>query len=185
MSNFREVMGGAFGSDDLSTKVWESDLDRIAAMGFSNRLGSLLWRLKYGNDPRSYRPALLLLAKSAKSGFPVGKRLCELAIKEWCMPQCEVCRGAKEIIVEDLRIVCKGCDGIGIRRYSNRERERLAGLPSGSWPGWAKKYRHVWEVMTDAERRVNVCLNIQLDRLAVCTEVAIIEANSGACAPPK
>jgi hypothetical protein len=183
--SLREVMGGAFDADDLSTKIWESDVDRIAAMGFTSRLGSLLWRLKYANDHRAYKPAVLVLAKKAKSGFPIGMRLCELALREWCMPQCEVCRGAKEIMVEDLRIVCKGCDGIGVRRYTSREREAAAGLPVGSWRGWAKKYGFIWETMTDAERRVNVCLNIQLDRLAVRTEVVIIEPNSGACAPPK
>jgi hypothetical protein len=178
-------MGGSFDSGDLSTKIWESDLDRIAAMGFTSRLGSMLWRLKYANDRRAYKPAKLLLAKQAKSGFDIGIRLCELALREWCMPQCEVCLGMKEIMVEDLRIICSGCDGIGVRRYSDRERERLAGLPGGSWRGWGKKYVDIWAVMTDAERRVNICLNIQLDRLTVRTEVAINDGNSGACAPPK
>jgi hypothetical protein len=177
MSNFREIMGGALNTSDLSVRPWESDVDRVAAMGKTSRLGSLLWRLKFANDPACYKPALYLLAKRLNTSRAILVKLCELAIREWCLPQCDVCQGAREIIVEDLRIVCKGCEGHGIKRYSDREREAFLGLPRGSWRGWAKKYGDVYSKLTDEERRVNVCLNIQLERIDIVEKLAYKEEN--------
>lgn len=162
--NLRETLGAAFESSDLSTRPGESDVDRIAAMGLVTHLGSKLWRLKYGNDPKAYKPAVLLLAGRFRWKAGVLVRLCELAIKEWCLPMCGTCHGAKEIIEGDLRIVCAECEGVGVKRYTDRERERMLGIPPRAWDGWAKKYETVQAVVTNEEIRTNTVLNIQLER---------------------
>lgn len=162
--NLRETLGAAFESSDLSTKPGESDVDRIAAMGLVTRLGSKLWRLKYGNDPKAFKTAYLLLAKRLGWRDTLLVRLCDLAVREWCLPMCGTCHGAKEIIEGDLRIVCAECEGIGVKRYTDRERERLLGIPPRAWEKWAKKYEKAQEALTTEEIRVNTVLNLQLER---------------------
>lgn len=161
----REVMGGAFDSSDLGEKLGEGDRDRIAALAGASRLGSALWRLKYGNDPAVYKIALFLLCKRMKFGdAKVLQRLAELAIHEWMMPMCQTCNGAKELIVGDLRAVCSACEGAGVKRYTDRERERFMTLPPRSWEKWQKKYESVQAVMTGEDIRVNTTVAYRLER---------------------
>lgn len=46
------------------------------------------------------------------------------ALNEWVSDQCKVCLGAGVMMIEDLKIVCSGCEGLGKRRYSDAERGR-------------------------------------------------------------
>ncbi len=179
MSNFREGIGRAFNSFDLSCREWETDIDRIASAAFAPKLGVLLWRLKFGLDPGAYKPAHKLLCRRVGASRDTVRRLCGLAIQEWCMPQCGTCNGARELVIEDRRIVCKECEGTGLRRYADGERERLAGLRAGAWPGWSKQYDQIMIELTRAELRVNVTLNIQLERLTTVETGPKIESNQG------
>lgn len=109
----------------------ERTVDRVTAFaladGGQERLGNLLWRLKYGGESRRWRnlvqPAVLLLARQFR---PKGQRLrprviealATAAIVEWLGDQCPKCGGrgthgaGREILVEK-RVMCGGCAGRG------------------------------------------------------------------------
>lgn len=161
----RKVLGGAFDSSDLGEKLGEGDRDRIAALAGASHLGSALWRLKYSNDPAVYHRAILLLAKRMSwKRSDVLQRLCELAIREWLLGMCMDCKGAKELIAGDLKVTCPACKGVGVKRYSDRERERFMEIPARSWEKWEKKYQAVQSAMTGEDIRVNTVVSIRLER---------------------
>lgn len=165
MSNMRGLIGRAVDSSDLGEKIGEGDRDRVAALAGASRLGSALWRLKYSNDPKVYKSAVLLLAKRMGwKNSDMLQRICELAIREWLLGMCIECKGAREVIVGDLRITCPSCEGIGVKRYSDRERERFVGLEARSWDRWVKKYEAVQAAMTGEDIRVNAIVSIKLER---------------------
>lgn len=173
MGNFRELIGRDL-HDDLETDYHETPLDRIGAFSKGGRLGTLLWRLKYGKDLTCFKPAALLLAKDTSMESPIGRRVCELAISEWLLPECDTCRGAKEMIVGPKRIVCPSCEGYGVRRYSDSERDRI--LRRGETPEeirrwrnvrfkpWTKKFAAICEELTKSARAINPKMNTELER---------------------
>ena len=102
----------------------ERSVDKLTAFSFSDKLSTMLWRLKYGNDMSAYNPVVILLAKSLKPmNRNISIKVSEQAVYEWLFPFCLTCRGAKEIMVGDLKVTCKACDGVGVQRYTNKVRE--------------------------------------------------------------
>ena len=102
----------------------DTPITRIAAFAGSTRLGTLLWRVKYANDPKSYRPALLLIVKVLPNHVsrPTRTRIADWALKEWLHDMCRDCLGAKYMMVEERKIICQTCQGLGKHRYTNKER---------------------------------------------------------------
>jgi len=137
-------------------------VDRLGAFSKGSRLGTLLWRLKYGQDHKCYKPAVLLLAKEMSLQSLIGTRLCAMAIHEWLLPHCEVCRGAREMIIGPKRIVCLECEGYGVKRYSNRERDQFLG---SRFKPWGKKYGLVQVRLSSEDKAINPKMNEELERV--------------------
>lgn len=140
MINLRETLGVAVNSGSLSLdEEVERAVDRVAAMGFTEELGSLLWRLKYGGqrhyheltaDRRSLsafnRIALRLEhwlrrrdqrwpAKRRGELFP---RFVRLVLVAWLHDKCAICHGRGMLGIEratqkSVRTRCPQCAGRG------------------------------------------------------------------------
>jgi hypothetical protein len=106
----------------------ERAVDKLTAFSYSDRLGTLLWRVKYHNDAASYKPAVFLLAKNLPNiSKGIAIRIAEQALKEWVMSFCASCLGAKEVRSGDHVITCPCCGGSGVRKYTDRERAAAIG----------------------------------------------------------
>lgn len=140
MSNLREAIGLAVNAGSLLMEdETERAADRVAALGLSEALGSLLWRLKYG-DQRHYReitaqgmspPAFTRIALklerwlakkearwSAKDGSELFGRFVRLVLADWLYDKCRVCKGRGLIGIERntvkaVRMRCPQCSGRG------------------------------------------------------------------------
>lgn len=85
---------------------------------------SCLMRAKYCHDPRELRKLLARVKGSLITSCdvpdemlaPMALLVCEEVIMP---PLCPVCQGRKETIVNNLKIVCKNCDGGGVVRKSD------------------------------------------------------------------
>ena len=162
--NFRAQIGHDLSSTLESSTYFETSIDRIAAFSRSPRLGCHLWRLKFGFDSTVYQGTINLLAKESRIDTEKGRKLCELVLREWLNPLCEACFGAKELILENKRITCTQCHGLGLKRFTNRERAEFMQMPLEHWKAIARLYKRVLENLTKAERRVNAQMHFELER---------------------
>ena len=160
MGNFRELLGKDL-PDTLESDYREMPIDRIGAFSRGSRLGTLLWRLKYASDASCFKPAVFLLAKGTSLQSEIGKRVCAMAVSEWLMPNCLTCFGAKEMIFGQKRVTCPDCEGHGVKRYADKERDRYLG---SRFKPWAKKYAAVMALLTGAEKSVNPVMHDQLEK---------------------
>lgn len=160
MGNFREIIGRDLASS-LEADYSETPVDRVGAFSKGARLGTLLWRLKYGKDMSCFKPAAFLLAKEAQLQTAIGFKVCELAISEWLLPECETCRGAREVIFGPKRIICPACDGYGVKRYTNRERDSFLG---SRFKPWIRRYEKACAELTARARSINPTMNAELER---------------------
>lgn len=127
--SMREVFAHTLRSSlDWDDSQHEKAVDKLTAFCYADRLATLLWRLKYGNDKTAYKPIVMLLAKSLKPmNRNISIKIAEQALYEWLFPFCPACLGAKEVMAGELRVVCRACNGVGVARYSDREREMKVG----------------------------------------------------------
>lgn len=136
----KEKVVGAAQSKDLE---WEADfekaIDRLTAFGMSDPLGAALWRVKYLNDAAAYKRALYLLVRKSRDRLKSRDLEYMIAMatgvmREWIADACQKCHGAGSIVESNrVTVQCPKCQGSGIKRYSDHERERYCSLPHGSW----------------------------------------------------
>lgn len=157
--NFRASFGHDLQST-LESGSHEMPVDRIAAFSRASRLGTLLWRLKYGFDASVYQRTADLLATEAHTT----SKLAEMLIREWLNPACEACRGAQELILEDRRILCPKCGGLGLKRYSDHARARFMEMSVEDWRKLSNQVKRVMEALTRAERLVSATMHAELER---------------------
>ena len=162
--NFRSVIGHDLQSTLESSDHHEMPVDRLAAFSRAERLGTLLWRLKWGHDATSFQPAVEGLSEATGQRSALGVRLCGMLVWEWLNPNCENCKGARELIAGERRIVCPKCEGLGIKRYSDRERARYMNMSLEKWRKLSGKVKPVVEVLTKAERQVSARMHLELER---------------------
>lgn len=153
----------SFGRDltsSLESGVQEMPVDRIAAFSKAPRLGTLLWRLKWGFDATVYKRTIELLAEEAHTSM----KMAEMLIREWLNPNCESCNGAKELILEDRRIQCPKCQGLGLKRYSDHARARFMDMRLEDWREISPQVKRVTQRLNRAERLVNSTMHYELER---------------------
>ena len=144
----REIVGTAVASGVNS--------DAIAAMAFADRLGSQLWRLKYGNDATSYAPALALVTKRMrgrkKEPFALLSRFAARAIEEYLDDLCHHCGGRGAIYADATAVhACTFCEGTGRKRYGEHDRARAVGLPIDRYRKMASRFSLAAEIITNAD----------------------------------
>ncbi len=119
---------------------WEPDhekaIDKVAASGLCDTLGVLLWKAKYMLESDAYKKAQKELEQRVKGRFTkeaglICDRVAEQSLREYLSDRCRTCNGAKELIVQQRRIVCEVCSGNGIRRFTDFERARSMSLALG------------------------------------------------------
>ncbi|UEC03955.1 zinc finger-like domain-containing protein [Burkholderia vietnamiensis] len=127
---------------------WEADfvraIDRLTALGLSDRLGASLWRAKYCRDVAAGRQAIVLLAKKVEGSLRVelsyATKLASAAFKEWMLDACDKCGGAGTHAEGAHVGTCPKCNGSGVKRYSDAERAIAASLPIESWSKHARNF---------------------------------------------
>jgi hypothetical protein len=124
------------------------DVDRVTALGFSPRLGSLLIRLKGANDPKCHADALemiagrLLVVGRRKNWGPLGRmrRVAQAALQHYLVDMCPACSGRGVIPKnyagpqdDDAGDVCMTCHGTG-KAERNLNKRAMAILQPGELP---------------------------------------------------
>ena len=115
----RESIGVAL-DKSLKDGVYDCPITRIAAFSRAPRLGTVLWRLKYGKDHGLHNQAVAMLAKALPRNISYYRRILASTngLDEWLNDKCRTCRGAKELIAGKRRIACPQCDGLGMQRHT-------------------------------------------------------------------
>jgi hypothetical protein len=144
---------------DWDDSEHERAIDKLTAFSFSDRLGTLLWRVKYFNDASSYKPAILILAKRLpRLNRGIAIKVSEQALREWLYNHCGTCLGAREVRQGDHVITCPSCQGGGVRKYTDRERHQAIG---------ANMSRHIDQVLNiigGMDVQVSVQTRIRLEK---------------------
>jgi len=128
----REIMAHTLSHGDLTNDPnRETGCDRVAALAWSDALGSALWHIALNHDVSSWKQARAVLAKRlrgdrAEAGIYTA--IAEIALREWMDDKCSVCRGRKFVMNEEVKTACIACEATGRRRHSDTERRLLLGV---------------------------------------------------------
>lgn len=113
-------------SSHLSPRETVCDIDRITALGFAPKLGSLLIRLKGANDAASYTEAKELIAQRLyTTGQRKGwghiermRRVADESLRFYIFDMCKTCEGRGQLAHsyngpadEDAGAICPTCSG--------------------------------------------------------------------------
>jgi len=136
----KEQIVSAVQSSNLAwSEIETKAIDRITALGLSDPLGSSLWRFKYLHDGAAYKRALYLLVSKARGRLKTKDLDYVIAMstgvmREWAVDACDACHGVGSVpAMHGLSDKCSKCDGTGIKRYTDFERESNCKIPHGSW----------------------------------------------------
>lgn len=147
-----ERLATAVSDDDLGwSELSTKPVEYVAALSAATGLGSDIFRAK-DYDRFALRRAMLLLTKKAidagkRSKLPLSEAMAQAmavsALLERLHPQCRTCHGSAVIVTAELKVVCPICEGIGVHRYTDKERARLCGIKPDDWHKWQSRYRLV------------------------------------------
>ena len=169
MTNLRTAYGATAMASLEWTEERERAIDRVAAAGRAAPLGLLIWKARYQLESKAYQAAIKLLTTRylehyrAESPETAGKAV-EQCFSEFMGPACSGCNGAKELVSENLRVVCPTCQGSGIRRYSDTERSGRMKLSYGLTKHLAHKMSWLMCEIGSLEKGVNAVLAWELER---------------------
>lgn len=124
------------------------------------RLASLLWKCKYGGDPKAVAPAIATLAeilldcmeRDPYRARPIAAR----ALREWMHDRCPACAGTTmQEIAQGKRqrpqrhgapgtryVPCIVCEATGVARARNDKRAASIGMPLAMYQrdGWSQEF---------------------------------------------
>lgn len=144
-----ERLATSLSDDDLA---WSDNrikaIDHVASMAGASRLGSDLFRAADHDNFALKRAVLQLMAmarrKLGRKRMSVtsaqAQTLAIAAIMELLAPYCRTCGGAREVMGAEIKVICPTCDGIGVHRYSDKDRAKVSGISFADWPKWEQKY---------------------------------------------
>ncbi len=169
----REAVGAALNATSLAPdNTRETPIDRVAALSRASRLGSALWRLKYGDDVTLLTTAAELLANKARTDSRVreltpytrvGRRpellllICQYLIGEWLQDNCNTCGGRGRTGlgrggIRGIGKLCLSCKGSGKRRINGAERGRALGVTGAAyWKTWHPCFEAIWTLILEAD----------------------------------
>jgi Zn finger protein HypA/HybF involved in hydrogenase expression len=152
MMAIAERCATAVGDSDLAwSELKTKPIDVVAALSGASGLGSDIMRAKDYDPAALKRAALVLTNKALTAGkrkkLPMSRAqahaLSVTALFEILHAKCRTCNGASVKIVNQLKMICPTCEGHGVHRYSDREREKLSGIKRGEFHKWASRYQLV------------------------------------------
>jgi hypothetical protein len=128
----RESLARATNSKNLEMESGQvHDVDRLTAAATGHTLGGLLLRLREGGQARWARRIVLILTNRVREKHKLTRSIAEkvamAALEEFLAPHCVVCRGARVMMIEKVKITCGGCGGTGLQRFSNESRRQNIG----------------------------------------------------------
>lgn len=169
MPDLREALATSHHAGLAWNPDYEKHIDRVAACGFASALGVALWKARYMNEGRAYREALMRLTRVLAGRYKseshgTRARLATQAVREYIADKCPVCRGVGELVLRKLRVQCKACSGVAVRRYSDRERAGLMGISIEQAKRLAGALKWTAERIESEDRGVNAVLVYQLER---------------------
>jgi hypothetical protein len=144
---FSEHLAECVVSSDLQSKDSSiRDVEFVAALSGASSLGADLLRAK-DYDAKALKRAILALSarvrKRLKLSMSPAQLLSTTAIFELMQWQCRDCWGASEQIIGGIRVTCPTCGGVGVHRWSDKDRANTSGFHVETWHKWAKKYEIV------------------------------------------
>jgi hypothetical protein len=169
VSNLRE----AYAATGYASLEWDDNhekaVDRVAAAGKASKLGMDLWRCKYMNSSVAYHAVskgllALFKARYPAEATPIAWKCVEEALSEFLGPACASCNGAKEMILDELRIECQTCKGTGIRRYSDRDRSGRMRVSMAHVRILSGKLEWLGRELGSLDRAVNSAVARELER---------------------
>ena len=152
---------------------WDADheraIDKVAALGLCDELGVLLWKAKYMSESWAYVKARRILIGLHSDRFKNEARLVVDSVVEQCLHEyvsdmCQWCKGAKEIIANERRVICGACGGHWVRKYTDRDRAVHMKLAMGKVQKMVRQFESLHRIIRDQDSRVNGVLIEQLER---------------------
>ena len=160
----REPLSRALYSAHLEWLPHECPIERVAAMRHGSRLGSALFRFKFGMDKGSAGRAYVLAVRKASKrlriaphhpDYPTLRRAVKQALIEFYAPQCRSCSGIGVIHADrhaakgGVDHICPTCSGSGQHRYTDWERRRALNLDK--LDKWSDKLSELLHMIGAAE----------------------------------
>ena len=110
------------------------DADRLAAAASGDALGGLLLRFRESEQPRwGHRIVLILtnrIIERHKLTRSIAYKAALAALWEFHSPHCEVCNGARVRVIDQLKVICAGCEGSGKQLFTDKSRSKFIGAYS-------------------------------------------------------
>jgi hypothetical protein len=148
----------------------ERAVDRVAASGRASPLGLLLWKARYMLESSAYQSSKDGLRALYVSRYPreeprLVASVIEQCLHEYLSPFCSTCNGAREMMVQELKMICAACNGSGVRKFSDEERARAMKVSYGLVKRLGHKFNWLLGEMQGLDRDVNKVLAEQLERV--------------------
>lgn len=166
--NLKESIGRA-----ISYGISPGTADRIGAIAMASKLGILLWEWKYAGLSKGLESENLLTRRMAKrlkirhvglgEEYKTLRLACRQTLLEWYAPECESCKGVKELQGEHKRVVCDRCQGLGLRRYGDIERAKALRVSAGQYKEvWDRRCREIRDMIVRHDAETGMIVREQL-----------------------
>jgi len=144
-------------------------VDRVAASGRASTLGLQIWKARYMLESKAYQDAIKgltahYLCRYKAERPDMARRLAEEILSEFMGPSCTTCNGARELVVEELRVMCDTCRGTGLKHYTDIERAGRMKLSYGRVKSLAHKMMWLMDEIGSMDKSVNEIVNFELER---------------------
>jgi len=151
------------------TEDHERAIDRVAAAGRAPTLGVQIWRARYMLESKAYQDAINgltahYLARYKAERPDMARRLVEEILSEFMGPSCISCNGARELVEDELRVVCDSCHGTGLRHYTDMERAGRMKLSYGRVKSLSHKMMWLMDEIGSMDKSVNEIVSFELER---------------------
>lgn len=169
MANLRE----AYAATSMASLEWNAEreraVDRVAAAGRCPTLGLNIWKARYLLEGKAYQDALNGLRlhfqeRYRAEGQDMTRRLVDQAFHEYMSDKCKTCLGAKEVLLNELKVSCETCGGSGIRRYTDFERARTMQISMQKVKSVSHKLAWLLGELAGMDKQVNAIISAELER---------------------
>ena len=167
MSNLRE----AYSATALASLEWselrERAVDRVAASGKASTLGLAIWKAKYMLEAVAYQRAVKELTAWYRERYKgeqawLAEKVAEQCLYEFIFDFCGDCKGAGELVIDDLKVACGTCHGHKVKRHSNAERSGRMKISWALTKALTRKMERTMGKVFDEDGQVNLVLNAEL-----------------------
>ncbi len=150
----------AVNTKNLQQKETHCSLDIIHALGkaaISHSIGVSALHVIDGLQPQGYQQLIFELSRAAGRRLKCDKqillRLCKQVIHEAAFNFCETCSGRKHFVEENKVHICGSCNGVGLKRYSDKERSKSLNISEQEYiKHWADRHTTVQSIFTSEYR---------------------------------